>query len=75
MLRLRLLVLLVLLLLQLGVSGAGRDFYKILGLRRDASDDAIKKAYRKMAMKWHPDKVCLGRWLPAPRRAGAPLSP
>ena len=67
MLRLRLLVLVVLLLLQLGVSGAGRDFYKILGLRRDASEGAIKKAYRKMAMKWHPDKVCLGACCLPPR--------
>lgn len=33
-----------------------RDFYNILGVSRDANDDAIKKAYRKLAMKWHPDK-------------------
>jgi|TARA_X000000368_G_scaffold180230_1_gene142291 DnaJ family protein B protein 4 len=36
--------------------GGGRDFYKILGVDRDASDDQLKKAYRKLAMKWHPDK-------------------
>ena len=31
------------------------DYYKILGLQKDASDGEIKKAYRKLAMKYHPD--------------------
>jgi molecular chaperone DnaJ len=35
----------------------GRDYYAELGIPRNASDDDIKKAYRKMAMKHHPDKV------------------
>jgi molecular chaperone DnaJ len=33
-----------------------RDYYEILGLNRDASVDDIKKAYRRLAMKWHPDR-------------------
>jgi curved DNA-binding protein len=32
-----------------------KDYYKILDVPRDASDDAIKKAYRKLARKYHPD--------------------
>jgi DnaJ family protein A protein 2 len=33
-----------------------KDYYKILDLDRSASDGEIKKAYRNLAMKWHPDK-------------------
>jgi len=33
-----------------------RDFYEVLGVARDADDKALKSAYRKMAMKYHPDR-------------------
>jgi len=45
----------LLLLLVVAVEG-GRDFYRILGLARGASERQIKKAYRKMAQIYHPDK-------------------
>ncbi|GIL49380.1 hypothetical protein Vafri_5746 [Volvox africanus] len=34
----------------------GKDYYKILGVSKDADDNQLKKAYYKLAQKWHPDK-------------------
>ena len=38
-------------------SATHKDPYKVLGISKEATDDEVKKAYRRMAMKYHPDRV------------------
>ena len=35
---------------------AKRDYYEVLGVNRDCAEEDLKKAYRRLAMKWHPDR-------------------
>jgi len=46
-------------------TGVKRDYYDVLGVARDASPEEVKRAYRKLAMQYHPDRV------PAEQKAGA----
>jgi DnaJ family protein B protein 4 len=38
------------------MGSRGKDYYSILGIERRADDEAIKKAYKKQALRWHPDR-------------------
>ena len=41
----------------MGTKQAMRCHYEVLGIERDAEDSAIKKSYRKLALKYHPGEV------------------
>jgi molecular chaperone DnaJ len=51
-----LLLVIAIALLAVSPVDAERDFYKILGIKNDATDVQIKKAFRKLSLKYHPDK-------------------
>ena len=49
-------VLLILILIAATLAEQNRNFYKILGVEKKASQKEIKSAYRKLSLEWHPDK-------------------
>lgn len=49
-------LILLLLICTIIVVDAGRNLYEVLGVKKNADDGAIKKAYRTLSKKWHPDK-------------------
>jgi curved DNA-binding protein CbpA len=51
--------------------GSG-DYYEILNVERSATDDDLRRAYRRLAMRWHPDKNPAGK--AAVKRASAAAS-
>lgn len=43
----------------------GDDYYELLGIKRDANDKEIRKAFKKLAITLHPDKNTVNQYIPA----------